>query len=132
MTNNEVIERFENGLPSKEEFHHADHVRVAFAYVSNYPSLVALEKFCSALKRFAVSRGKPDLYHETITWAYLFLIRQRIAKLESPLEWQEFARENSDLLTWKPSVLNRYYREETLQSDLAKSIFLMPDLHDQD
>jgi hypothetical protein len=105
---------------------------VAFAYVSNYPSTVALEKFCSALKRFAVSRGKPQLYHETISWAYLFLIRQRIATVRSPLEWQEFARQNPDLLTWKPSVLARYYREETLQSDLAKSIFLMPDIHDPD
>lgn len=129
MTNHEVIERFEKGLPPEEEFHHADHLRVAFAYVSNYPSLEALEKFSLALKKFAVSRGKPKLYHETITWAYLFLIRQRIAKLDGPVEWQEFVTQNPDLLTWKPGVLNLYYREETLQSDLAKSMFVMPDLH---
>jgi hypothetical protein len=132
VTNDEVIERFEKGLPPEEEFHHADHLRVAFAYVSNYPSLVALEKFCSALKRFAVSHGKPQLYHETISWAYLFLIRQRIATVARPLAWEEFARQNPDLVTWKPSVLARYYREETLQSDLAKSVFLMPDIHEQD
>lgn len=41
--------------------------------------------------------------------------------------WDDFARENSDLLQWKPGVLGRYYRESTLQSDLARSVFLFPD-----
>jgi hypothetical protein len=128
MTNNEVIERFEKGMPPEDEFHHADHLRVAFAYISNYQPLAALDKFCSALKRFAISRNKPQLYHETITWAYLFLIRERIAKAGSLLTWEEFARQNPDLLSWKPGVLTRYYREETLQSEMAKSMFVMPDV----
>ena len=66
MTNTELIQRFETDT-LVGEFHHADHVHLAFAYLSEYPVLEALEKFCNALKRLATARGKPQLYHELQT-----------------------------------------------------------------
>jgi hypothetical protein len=126
MTDKELIRLFEIDRLPGESFHHADHVRLAFAYLSEYPILEALSRFCSALKRFAAARGKSDLYHETITWAYFFLIRQRMAAV-SPATWEEFANCNRDLLRWKDGILSRYYEDTTLQSDLARKVFLMPD-----
>jgi hypothetical protein len=126
MTNDELIRDFETGTVDAASFHHADHVRLAFAYLSEYPVLEALEKFADALKRFAAARGKPQLYHETITHAYFFLIRERMARSETS-EWDEFAHLNPDLLIWKDGILTRYYREATLQSDLARAVFLFPD-----
>lgn len=71
MTNRALIQQFEaDSLPG--EFRHSDHVRLAFAYVSVYPALEALERFCSALKRYAAARGKPERYHETITYSLFF------------------------------------------------------------
>jgi hypothetical protein len=32
------------------------------------------------------------------------------------------------LLTWQPSILNRYYSKELLASDLARRTFVMPDV----
>jgi hypothetical protein len=124
--NEELIHRFETDTLPGESFHHADHVRVAFAYLSLYAPLEGLAKFSAALKRYAASRGKPKLYHETITHAYFFLIRERIAR-SGITEWEEFARCNADLLVWKPGVLERYYKEETLCSELARTAFVMPD-----
>jgi hypothetical protein len=126
MTNEELIERFESGNTPTDSFHHVDHVRLAFAYLSGNPPLQALEKFTDALKRYATLLGKPRLYHETITHAYFFLIRERMARSIFS-SWDEFAVENGDLLQWKGGVLKRYYNEETLQSDLARSVFLFPD-----
>jgi hypothetical protein len=126
MTDEELIRRFENDAVPEDSFHHADHVRLAFAYLCEYPVLQALEKFASALKRFAAARGKTQLYNETITCAYLFLIRQRMVCCEAA-NWEEFARRNPDLLTWKDGVLSRYYREATLKSDLARTVFVLPD-----
>ncbi len=37
MTNEELIRRFENNVIRDDSFHHADHVRLAFAYLSQYP-----------------------------------------------------------------------------------------------
>lgn len=126
MTNLELIHRFETDAVSEDSFHHADHVHLAFAYLSEYPVLQALDRFCTALKRFAAGHGKSQLYHETITHAYFFLIRERMARDESS-GWEEFVRRNADLLTWKGGILNRYYEETTLKSDLARSVFLFPD-----
>jgi hypothetical protein len=64
MTGVELIDRFERGLSPDDSFHHADHVQLAFAYLSQYPVLQALERFAAALKRFAEARGKSQLYHE--------------------------------------------------------------------
>jgi hypothetical protein len=126
MSNEELIRCFENDALPGDSFHHADHVRLAFAYLCRYPVLHALEKFVSALKRFAAARGKTQLYNETITFAYFFLIRERMACCAG-LGWEEFARRNPDLLVWKDGILSRYYCEGTLQSDLAREIFVLPD-----
>lgn len=125
MSNLELIYRFESDT-LEEEFHHADHVRLAFAYLCEYGPREALERFCIALKRYAAARGKDRLYHETITYAYFFLIRERMARC-GPVTWEEFARLNSDLFTWEGGILTRYYRESTLKSELARSVFLLPD-----
>jgi hypothetical protein len=126
MTNAELIDCFEQNLTAEDSFHHADHVRLAFAYLSTYPVLQALEKFSDALKRFAVAHGKQNLYHETITHAYFFLIRERMAR-SATSDWDEFASKNPDLLVGKDEILSRYYRPATLQSDLAREVFVFPD-----
>lgn len=126
MTGEALIDQFESGDIPVELFHHADHVKLAFAYLSKYPVLQALEKFVTALQRFAATQGKAQLYNETITFAYFFLIRERIARSQTP-SWEEFIEQNPDLLVWKDGILSQYYREETLKSDLAKTTYLFPD-----
>lgn len=127
MTDEEFMARFENGGLAVESFHHADHVKMAFLYLCRYPALEALERFSSTLARFAEAKGKPGLYHETITWAFLLLIRERMARAGQPQSWTQFAANNMDLLNWKENILRQYYRAETLSSDLARRTFLFPD-----
>ncbi|MFZ0955776.1 MAG: hypothetical protein WAN60_05500 [Candidatus Sulfotelmatobacter sp.] len=126
MTNEELILRFESNIVPGDPFPHADHVRLAFAYLCRYPVLQALDRFATALKRFAEARGKSQLYNETITCAYFFLIRERMAR-SGGAEWEEFAQQNPDLLIWKDGILSCYYQEVTLKSDLARTVFVFPD-----
>lgn len=127
MTDDEFIAAFERGTLPNGCFHHHDHVRMAFLYLLRYPPLEALQRFSDSLARFAAANGKPQLYNETITWAYVLLIRERLARAGREQTWQQFAAQNPDLLDWKDGVLRNYYREETLASDLAKCVFLFPD-----
>ncbi|HEV7966365.1 MAG TPA: hypothetical protein VGP19_02275 [Candidatus Acidoferrales bacterium] len=127
MTDDELLSRFEDGSLASESFHHSDHVKMAFLFLSRYPALEALGRFSTSLIRFATAKGKPRLYNETITWALLLLIRERMVRAEGPQNWTEFAARNPDLLNWKDNVLQKYYRGETLASDLARRIFLFPD-----
>ena len=130
MTGDELIAQFERGTTPAASFHHADHVRLAFEYLCRYPVLEALGKFSAALRRFACAQGRASLYHETITWAYLFLIRERMLPADHRQTWEEFAADNADLLSWergKGSILTRYYQPDTLASDAARTAFLLPD-----
>jgi hypothetical protein len=127
MTDDEFIASFEDCSIANQDFHHADHVRMAFLYLCRYPALEALQRFSSALVRFAIAKGKPQLYHETITWAFLLLIRERMARAGCEQGWTQFAAGNPDLFSWKDSLLKKYYRDETLASDLARRSFVFPD-----
>jgi hypothetical protein len=127
MNDSEWMQAFESCTLPNRSFHHADHVKMAFLYLQKYTPLEALGRFSSALTRFATANGKPALYNETITWAFLLLIRERIARTSSPQTWAEFSAANADLLCWDDNILKKYYRSETLTSELAKSVFLFPD-----
>lgn len=127
MIDEEFIAKFEDCTLGNEFFHHSDHVKVAFLYLSRYPALEALQRFSTSLVRFATTHGKPGLYNETISWAFMLLIRERIARAGHPQTWTEFVACNADLLSWKENILKKYYRDETLHSDLARRTFLFPD-----
>ena len=120
-----LLERFVDTTLPAEEFHHAQHVEVAWRFVCRYGMPQALGEFAAAIKRFAAAKGANGLYHQTITWAFLLLIAERQAR--RPAEtWEMFAAANPDLLCWKPSVLEKYYSSEVLKSELARRVFVMP------
>ncbi len=127
MTDDELLEGFESGRLPNEAFHHREHVRVARLCLQREDPFAAAERFSSGLKRFAAAHGKAGLYHETITSFYLFLIHERMAREDPHEPWDEFERRNPDLLEYRPGLLPRYYRKETLASPLARRVFLLPD-----
>ncbi len=127
MTDEELVRAFEAGEMPAGGFPHTAHVRVAWWYLGRHSLPAALERFSTALRRFAAAQGKPERYHETITVAYVLLINERLD--QSPRTgWEQFASANPDLLQWKPSVLERYYSHAALWSDRARRTFVMPDL----
>jgi len=131
MTDDQLVAAFEGCAIRNEEFHHEDHVRMGFLYMSRFPGLEGIRQFTEGLERLATASGKPNLYHETITWAFLLLIRERLARALQRSgrlpSWDEFEAENRDLLKGKDDVLREYYREETLKSELARKTFVLPD-----
>ena len=124
-----LVRTFEAGEMPEGGFRHPDHVRVAWYYLLRHPLPDALAIFSGGLRRFAAARGKPEMYHETITIAYVLLISERLdgAGAASQLSWPAFAERHADLLAWNPSILERYYTAETLWSERARRTFVMPD-----
>ena len=127
MTDDELMHAFETGKVPDGGFHHEQHVRVAWNYLKAHSLPEALARFCSALKGFAQAQGAPNLYHETITVSFVLLINERLARNAGQASWAAFAAANPDLLSWKPSVLDRYYTKDTLDSAHARRVFVMPD-----
>jgi hypothetical protein len=87
LSDERLLEEFARGTLAAESFHHADHGRMAFLYLHKYPVTEALERFCGALARLAESQGRPERYHETVTWAYVLLIRERLAQAGRRQSW---------------------------------------------
>ena len=127
MNNREFVAAVENCAIPCGDFHHADHVRLAWLYLREYPVLEAIERFSRSLRRLATHCGASGKYHETITWAYLLLIHERVQREDAPGDWEAFRAANADLFDWKRSILERYYVPQTLHSDLARRIFVLPD-----
>ncbi len=127
MQDEDFINQFEACTLPTERFHHRDHVKLAWLYLQRYPMLETLIRFSEGLKRYAAANGKHNLYHETITWAYVFLIHERMKRAGGRQSWEEFIAANPDLFDWQNNILKTYYREETLRSELARKVFVFPD-----
>lgn len=125
MTDRELMDAWESCTLDPALVTHRQHVRVAWICLLEATLVDALSRFVASLRRFAANAGSPGLYHETITFAFLFLIHGRMQN-GSTATFDEFADANLDLFE-KPSILERYYKPETLASDLARRTFLMPD-----
>lgn len=118
---------FERLEIASDAFHHVDHVRLGWICLRRAPLPEAAAHFIGMLKAFAAHHGVPEKYHDTITWAYLLLIHDRSTAMPGEHTWRQLAERNPDLLSYRPSILRRYYREETLASERARSAFVMPD-----
>jgi hypothetical protein len=110
LTDQELLERFEDGTLSHEYFHHREHVRAAFLYLTESPCARGPAVLFPSTAEIRRDPGKPQLYHATVTWAYVFLIHERMMRSPNKPGWEEFARNNPDLLSWKDGILTRYYR----------------------
>lgn len=127
MTEEEFFAQFEAATLDVAIFDHSNHVKMAWIYLKKFELPEAMISFSKALKHFATVNGASGLYHETITFAYLILINERLKTAESQTDWEEFIKNNPDLFDWKDNILKKYYRQETIKSELAKRVFIFPD-----
>jgi hypothetical protein len=121
------IARFESGRTPVEPFRHRDHIELAWRYLRIRPAHEVLARISQGLRRVAIAHGRPDIYHETLTWAYILIINQRMARQSVLNDWPSFKRANPDLFAWPHGAVHQLYRPETLDSDLARRAFVMPD-----
>lgn len=120
-----TIDAFERGEIDPEAFDHEAHVYMAWLYLERFPLPTGLEKFDVALRRLTEQLGVPGKYHATITWFFLLLIGER-RSADPGADWPRFRRRNADLVEDR-GLLLRYYSRQTLASDRARQVFVLPD-----
>ena len=113
----------ETGALDPSAFPHREHVRFAYGMLERYPFGEAVMRFCVGLKLLTAKAGRPEVYHETITVAFLALINERRARARSA-NWAHFKANNGDLFDKR--CLERWYDREELRSDLARTTFCLP------
>jgi hypothetical protein len=110
-----------------EDFRHREHLRLAFALLVRERDLAAAAgAFRALLRRFADSVGAAGKYHETITWAYLAIIGERMAGRAYGSS-RELLEDYPDLLDHRGGALARHYDvAELLASPVARATFVLP------
>lgn len=122
MHDRDFVAAFEACTLPPEQFPHRAHVRLAWLYLRDLSLAETLTRYSTGIRRYAGSLGAAGKYHETITWAYLFLIHERMQ--QRPCEtFEEFAAANEDLFG---PILDRYYSKDVLESDVARTTFVLP------
>ena len=100
------IRAFENGEIAPQDFHHADHLRLALAYLVSSASIdEATTRMAGGLRAFARAAGKEEKYHYTLTVAWVRLVA-RLLDQQLPLA---------------------YYTRDRLFSDEARARWVEPD-----
>jgi len=117
------LQAFETGALDPAKFPHAEHLRLGYEMLARHSFGEALMRFSRGLRLLAAKAGRPQLYHETITVAFLALINERRASGGSQ-SWPEFQKTNPDLFDKR--CLEKWYSAEQLASDLARKTFCLP------
>jgi hypothetical protein len=121
-----LVAAFEALAVPPAEFRHREHVRLAFAMLTGADFGDAALRFRRALKRFAAAAGASAKYHETLTWAYIAIVHQRMheAPAASSLD---FVADHPDLLDHAAGALARYYDVASITASvLAREVFVLP------
>jgi hypothetical protein len=113
----------ETGTLDPAMFPHREHVRLGYEMLGRYPFGEAVARFSRGLRLMAAKGGRPEVYHETITVAFLAVIGERRARGGHD-NWDDFKEENDDLLAKR--CLKKWYGAEQLGSDLARRTFCLP------
>ncbi len=119
----DLLADFEAGRIDPAAFRHRDHVRVSYELLERHPFPEALLHLARGLRRLAAKAGRPEIYHETITAAFLALIAERRLR-GSYGSWEEFATRNPDL--FRKKLLDEIYEPAVLASPVARATFVLP------
>jgi hypothetical protein len=117
------LRALETGALDPAMFPHLEHVRLGYEMLARCSFGEAVSRFSRGVKLLAAKSGRPKIYHETITVAFLALIGERRARDERD-SWDDFRLKNCDLLDKR--ILTRWYEAEQLGSDLARKTFCLP------
>lgn len=120
----DLLTRFESGAVPARELGHRQHLEVAWLYLARLTPEQTGEALREGLRRLAAANGVPELYHETLTRAWIQLVAW--ARAERP------AASFDELLAVHPELLDRalpqrFYSPELLASPEAKAGWVEPD-----
>ena len=133
MTDERLLQQFEDlSLPFAEWTHRA-HVKVALLYLQKYGFDEALAQLRTGIKAYNAANHVPDTdtsgYNETTTHAFLHLIAATVAaygQTHPTSSADQFCDTHPQLMT--RHILRLFYSPKRRMHPLAKTQFIEPDL----
>jgi hypothetical protein len=124
------LQRFEAAQWAPEDWHHREHIKVAYLYLQRYSLEEAIEQIRTAIKRFNAAHQVPEAldrgYHETITQAWMRLVHFALCEYGAAESADAFFDDHPQL--WQMKVLRFFYSKQRIMSAEAKAEFVAPDI----
>jgi hypothetical protein len=105
LSDDEFVAAFEECALSPAEFHHADHLRLAWIYAGRCDANEAEEKLLAGIRRFAEKAGVPGKFHYTTTmaWSRLVAASRKGSPIIRDFSIADFWRSTTQRASWKVS-----------------------------
>ena len=110
----------------RERFAHRHHIHLAFLAVRHHGMPEAVDKISDWIRQIAAQHGTPQLYHHTITRAWVELVAHHVDTDPDCTEYETLVQHHPALLD--KYLLSRHYRAVTLAAAHARSSWTDPDL----
>ena len=127
LSDDQFIEAMEQLRVANVNFHHRDHIRLAWAYLQRDNPLAAGENLANCIRRYATHNKAPRKYHHTITLAWVRIVAAAMRLTPALESFEPFAAAHPFLfevrLPWT------FYSASRLDSEVARAGWVEPDLY---
>jgi hypothetical protein len=80
LTDQEFTDAFEGCTLPIDQFHHRDHLRLAWIYVRSYGPAKATVRIAESIQRYAAYHGKSSKYDRKLTVAWMRLVAEAVIR----------------------------------------------------
>jgi len=124
------LQRFETQAWPLAEWHHREHIKLAYLYLRALPFDAAVTKARANIQAFNAAHQIPEAidrgYHETMTLAWMCLVHCTLCEFGPSDGADAFVDKHPQLLS-KRALLFFYSRDRIMSAE-AKATFIEPDL----
>ena len=127
LSDEQFIAAMEQLRIANSDFHHRDHIRLAWAYMRRDNPSLAGENLANCIRRYATHNKAPRKYHHTITLVWVRILAAAMRLTPALQSFEPFAAAHPFLfevrLPWT------FYSAARLDSEAARAGWVEPDLH---
>lgn len=127
LSDEQFIAAMEQLRIASSDFHHRDHIRLAWAYLRRDNASLAGEHLANCICRYATHHNAPRKYHHTITLVWVRIVAVAMRLTPALQSFELFATAHPFLfevrLPWT------FYSASRLDSEAARTGWVEPDLH---
>lgn len=120
--------RFEAGGVDAADFNHRGHLRLAYTYLCEGPSLAtARDRMRASIRGFLdLHSVDPAKYHETLTLAWMDAVRHFVGNAGAPDSFEALLKVDDRLLD--KEIMLTHYTRKRLCSESARTGYVSPDV----
>ncbi len=122
----QLVEKFENQAFEGGDFHHQEHLQIAWHYVCHESLVKAKQKFHSNVEKLVTKLGAEDKYHRTLTDFFLSYLYQLRLYLGTD-NWDMVKKKCPLIINDAKTIISFYYSDSVIWSEEARLGFVEAD-----